>query len=107
MTIATKTQIPLVDLKAQYATIKDEVLPAIEEVLEGMQLTIGPNVKAFDEEFAKFCGTKHAIGVGSGTDALRFALINGATPGLDQRFGSAKLDTRLTSESARTSSSGA
>ncbi|MDQ2951165.1 MAG: DegT/DnrJ/EryC1/StrS family aminotransferase [Chloroflexota bacterium] len=74
MTIATKTQIPLVDLKAQYATIKHEVLPAIEKVLEGMQLTIGPNVKAFDEEFAAFCGTKHAIGVGSGTDALQLVI---------------------------------
>ncbi|HEX4745103.1 MAG TPA: DegT/DnrJ/EryC1/StrS family aminotransferase [Candidatus Limnocylindria bacterium] len=74
MTIATKTQIPLVDLKAQYATIKDEVLPAIEQVLEGMQLTIGPNVKAFDQEFAQFCGTKHAIGVGSGTDALQLVI---------------------------------
>ncbi len=74
MTVATKTQIPLVDLKAQYATIKDEVLPAIEEVLEGMQLTIGPNVKAFDEEFAAFCGTKHSIGVGSGTDALQLVI---------------------------------
>lgn len=74
MTIATKTQIPLVDLKAQYATIKHEILPAIEEVLEGMQLTIGPNVKAFDEEFAAYCGTKHAIGVGSGTDALQLVI---------------------------------
>ena len=74
MTIATKTQIPLVDLKAQYATIKHEVLPAIEEVLEAMQLTIGPNVKAFDEEFAAFCGTKHSIGVGSGTDALQLVI---------------------------------
>jgi dTDP-4-amino-4,6-dideoxygalactose transaminase len=74
MTIATKTQIPLVDLRAQYATIKHEVLPAIEAVLEGMQLTIGPNVRAFDEEFAAFCGTKHAIGVGSGTDALQLAI---------------------------------
>lgn len=74
MTIATKTQIPLVDLKAQYATIKGEVLPAIERVLEDMQLTIGPNVKAFDEEFAAFCGTKHSIGVGSGTDALQLVI---------------------------------
>jgi len=74
MTIATKTQIPLVDLRAQYATIKHEVLPAIEAVLEGMQLTIGPNVRAFDEEFAAFCGTKHAIGVGSGTDALQLVI---------------------------------
>lgn len=78
MTIATKsavtTQIPLVDLKAQYATIKGEVLAAIDEVLDGMQLTIGPNVKAFDQEFAEFCGTKHAIGVGSGTDALQLVI---------------------------------
>ncbi len=74
MTIATKIQIPLVDLKAQYATIRDEVLPAIEDVLEGMQLTIGPNVRAFDEEFAAFCGTKHSIGVGSGTDALQLVI---------------------------------
>lgn len=74
MTIATEIQIPLVDLKAQYATIRDEVLPAIEDVLEGMQLTIGPNVRAFDEEFAAFCGTKHSIGVGSGTDALQLVI---------------------------------
>ena len=74
MTIATATQIPFVDLKAQYATIKGEVLPAIEEVLEGMQLTMGPNTRAFDEEFAAFCGAKHAIGVGSGTDAIQLAV---------------------------------
>jgi len=74
MTIATQTQIPFVDLKAQYATIKGEVLPAIEEVLEGMQLTMGPNTRAFDEEFAAFCGTKHAIGVGSGTDAIQLVV---------------------------------
>ncbi|HET8567541.1 MAG TPA: DegT/DnrJ/EryC1/StrS family aminotransferase [Candidatus Limnocylindria bacterium] len=70
----TRTEIPLVDLRAQYATIRDEVRAAIDEVLDGMQLTIGPNVKAFDQEFAAFCGTKHAIGVGSGTDALQLAI---------------------------------
>src|SRR5439155_1309819 len=76
MTITpTKTQeIPLVDLRAQYATIRDDVRKAIDEVLESMQLTIGPNVKAFDQEYAAFCGTKHAIGVGSGTDALQLAI---------------------------------
>jgi dTDP-4-amino-4,6-dideoxygalactose transaminase len=75
MTITTKTQdIPLVDLKAQYATIRDEVRQAIDEVLDSMQLTIGPNVKAFDKEWADYCGTKHAIGVGSGTDALQLAI---------------------------------
>ncbi|TMC35641.1 MAG: DegT/DnrJ/EryC1/StrS aminotransferase family protein, partial [Chloroflexi bacterium] len=76
MTITpTKTQdIPLVDLRAQYATIRDDVRKAIDEVLESMQLTIGPNVRAFDQEWAAYCGTKHAIGVGSGTDALQLAI---------------------------------
>lgn len=70
----TKTQIPLVDLRAQYATIRDEVRAAIDEILEGMQLRLGPNVQAFDQEWARFCGTKHAVGVGSGTDALQLAI---------------------------------
>jgi dTDP-4-amino-4,6-dideoxygalactose transaminase len=74
MTVMTKTDIPLVDLKAQYRTIKEEVRSAIDDVLESMQLTIGPNVRAFDQEFAAFCGAKHAIGVGSGTDALQLAI---------------------------------
>ncbi len=73
MTVVTQ-EIPLVDLKAQYATIRDEVRQAVDEVLEGMQLTIGPNVRAFDKEWAEYCGTTHAIGVGSGTDALQLAI---------------------------------
>src|SRR5204862_7345917 len=74
MTAIATQEIPLVDLKAQYATIRDEVRRAIDEVLEGMQLTIGPTVKAFDEEFASYIGPKHSIGVGSGTDALQLAI---------------------------------
>ncbi|HEV8671302.1 MAG TPA: DegT/DnrJ/EryC1/StrS family aminotransferase [Candidatus Limnocylindria bacterium] len=73
MTVVTQ-EIPLVDLKAQYATIRDEVRRAIDEVLDSMQLTIGPNVRAFDKEWAEYCGTAHAIGVGSGTDALQLAI---------------------------------
>jgi dTDP-4-amino-4,6-dideoxygalactose transaminase len=74
MTAVATQEIPLVDLKAQYATIRDEVRAAIDDVLESMQLTIGPNVKAFDQEFASYIGTKHSIGVGSGTDALQLAI---------------------------------
>jgi dTDP-4-amino-4,6-dideoxygalactose transaminase len=74
MTAVATQEIPLVDLKAQYATIRDEVRRAIDDVLEGMQLTIGPNVRAFDQEFASYIGTKHSIGVGSGTDALQLAI---------------------------------
>jgi len=74
MTAVATQEIPLVDLRAQYATIREEVRKAIDEVLDSMQLTIGPNVKAFDQEFASYIGTKHAIGVGSGTDALQLAI---------------------------------
>src|SRR3979490_2157158 len=73
MTVVTQ-EIPLVDLKAQYATIRADVRDALDGVLESMQLTIGPNVRAFDKEWADYCGTTHAIGVGSGTDALQLAI---------------------------------
>jgi dTDP-4-amino-4,6-dideoxygalactose transaminase len=74
MTAIATQEIPLVDLKAQYVTIREEVRKAIDEVLDSMQLTIGPNVKAFDQEFASYIGTRHSIGVGSGTDALQLAI---------------------------------
>ncbi len=70
----TKMQVPLVDLRANYRGIKDEVLAAIGGILDGMQLTIGPNVRAFDDEWARYCGTRHSVGVGSGTDALQLAI---------------------------------
>jgi dTDP-4-amino-4,6-dideoxygalactose transaminase len=66
--------IPLVDLQAQYATIKSEVMAAIGGVLEGMQLFLGPQTRQFEEEFAARCGTRYGIGVASGTDALVLAL---------------------------------
>ena len=67
-------QIPLVDLKAQYGTIKHEVQQALLQALESMELTLGPNVRAFEAEFAIHCGVEHAVGVSSGTDALYLAL---------------------------------
>ncbi|MGH2507628.1 MAG: DegT/DnrJ/EryC1/StrS family aminotransferase [Ktedonobacteraceae bacterium] len=67
-------RIPLVDLQAQYATIKSEVLAAIEDVLEGMQLFLGPQSRLFEEKFAAFCGTKYGISVSNGTEALALAL---------------------------------
>ncbi len=66
--------IPLVDLKAQYQTIKPLVLPAIERVLESMSLYLGPEQLAFEEEFAAYSKTRHGIGVSNGTDALALAL---------------------------------
>lgn len=67
--------IPLVDLKAGFAPIKDEVMRAIEDVLGGMNLNIGPNCRSFEKEFARYCGVEYAVGVGSGTEAIQFALL--------------------------------
>ena len=75
-------RVPIVDLKAQYDTIKEEVAVAIQRVFQQGQFILSPEVKAFEEEIAAYCGTKYAIGVASGTDALRLALIAcGVGPG--------------------------
>ena len=67
--------IPFVDLKAQYASIKREVMPAIEGVLESCQFTLGSEVAAFEQEFAAYCTTEFACGVNTGTSALHLALL--------------------------------
>ena len=59
--------IPFVDLQAQYRTIKAEVDLAVGRVLENGQFILGPEVEAFEAEFAAFCGAKFAVGVNSGT----------------------------------------
>ncbi|HEU5383490.1 MAG TPA: DegT/DnrJ/EryC1/StrS family aminotransferase [Ktedonobacteraceae bacterium] len=66
--------IKLVDLQRQYQGIRKEVLVAVDATLSGMELFLGPNVRAFEREFADYCGSAEAIGVGSGTDALYLAL---------------------------------
>lgn len=66
--------IPLVDLQAQYSAIKHEILPALERVLDGMHLFLGPEVAAFERDFAAYTHTSHGVGCGSGTDALVLAL---------------------------------
>jgi dTDP-4-amino-4,6-dideoxygalactose transaminase len=67
--------IPFVDLKAQYASIKDEVNAAIQGILESCQFTLGSEVGAFEEEFAKYCESKYGMGVNTGTSALHLALL--------------------------------
>ena len=67
-------QIPFVDLKAQHAALREEIRAALHDALESMDLLLGPNVRAFESELAAYCGAKHALGVGSGTDALYLAL---------------------------------
>jgi dTDP-4-amino-4,6-dideoxygalactose transaminase len=66
--------VQLVDLSAQYEAIKDEIDAAISEVISKTAFIGGPVVQKFEVEFSEFCGVKHCIGVGNGTDALFIAL---------------------------------
>lgn len=67
-------EVKFVDLKAQYQSIKPEIDAAINRVLENTSFILGPDVERFEEDFAKYCGTKYAVGLNSGTSALFLAL---------------------------------
>ena len=67
--------VPLLDLKAQYATIKEEIEPVVKEVFESQYFILGPKVKEFETRVAEYCGAAHAVGCASGTDALLLALM--------------------------------
>jgi dTDP-4-amino-4,6-dideoxygalactose transaminase len=67
-------KIPLLDLKHQYETIREEALAAIAEVMTTSSFAGGPFVEKFEKNFAEFCQCRYAVGVGSGTDALWIAL---------------------------------
>ncbi len=74
--------IPLVDLKTQYESIRDEIDRAIDEVISTSAFIGGPFVGRFEKSFARYCGVSHCVGVGNGTDALRIALqALGVEPG--------------------------
>ena len=75
-------QVPLLDLKAQYATLKGEMMPAIEAVMESQYFINGPAVKELEAAVAAYSGCKAAVGVSSGTDALLASLMTlGIGPG--------------------------
>jgi dTDP-4-amino-4,6-dideoxygalactose transaminase len=63
--------IPLVDLKAQYQSIRVEINAALQSVLDETCFILGPPVARFEQKFAAFCGAQHCVGVASGTDALQ------------------------------------
>ena len=75
-------KIPLVDLKAQYNSIKEDIDQAIHKVIERSEFILGSEVEALEKEIAAYLGAKHAVGVASGTDALHLALLAcGIKPG--------------------------
>jgi dTDP-4-amino-4,6-dideoxygalactose transaminase len=67
-------EIPILDLRSQHRAIREELMAAIAGVIDAGQYIVGPNVAAFEDEFARYVGIKHAIGLNSGTDALHLAL---------------------------------
>jgi dTDP-4-amino-4,6-dideoxygalactose transaminase len=73
-TLDTTMNIPLVNLKAQYQSIKTEIDAAIAAVIDQTAFVGGPFVKEFEEAFARYCGVTHCVGVANGTDAIFLAL---------------------------------
>lgn len=67
-------RIPLLDLQAQYLTIKEDINQAIQNVLDSSVYILGPEMKMLEKEIAAFCGTKEAVAVANGTDALVLTL---------------------------------
>src|SRR6202050_5447649 len=67
--------VPLLDLKAQFAQIREEALAVIERVCASQQFILGEHVRGLETEIAQYCGSSQGIGVSSGTDALLLALM--------------------------------
>src|SRR2546423_15092514 len=68
-------EVKLLDLLAQYLPLRNEIRRAIDQVCDEQALILGPHVEQFEKRLAEYCGTKHAIGGSSGTDALLCSLM--------------------------------
>ncbi|HSD46335.1 MAG TPA: aminotransferase class V-fold PLP-dependent enzyme, partial [Pyrinomonadaceae bacterium] len=67
--------VPLLDLQAQYASLRDEMRPAIERVLESQRFVLGDEVRRLESSIAEYCHTRYAVGCASGSDALLLAMM--------------------------------
>ncbi len=84
VTAPSAVAVPLLDLKKQYATIRDEVKRVADELFESQMFILGPKVEAFEKAVAAYVGTRHAVGMSSGTDAQLAAMMAlGIGPGDD------------------------
>ncbi len=73
--MSTPVKVPLLDLRAQYATIREEIRAAVDGVLESQQCILGPAVTECEAQLAEYCRSAHAITVSSGSDALLISLM--------------------------------
>src|SRR5512143_2998399 len=79
---AARMRIPAADLRAQHAALRDELLDAFCRVLDSSAFVLGPELAAFEREFAAYCEVPHALGVANGTEAIALALRTvGVGPG--------------------------
>src|SRR5215213_8768103 len=74
-TTAPKMHVPLLDLKQQHAALRDELRAALERVLDSQQFILGEDVRLLEAELARYTRARHAVGCGSGSDALLLALL--------------------------------
>jgi dTDP-4-amino-4,6-dideoxygalactose transaminase len=72
--VTVTTQVPFVDLRAQFAALRDEIIPRVQRVMEDASFILGPDVRQFEENYARYVGARHCVGVESGTAALQLAL---------------------------------
>lgn len=75
MSIETVSEVPLLDLNAQYNSIKGEIKEAVDRVLESQYFIMGPEVTNFEKKVSKYCEAEHAVGCASGSDALLLSLM--------------------------------
>src|SRR5271154_5648546 len=68
-------KVPVLDLKAEYAELREEILAALDRTCQRSAFVLGEEVEAFEREFADFCGTKHCVALSSGTAALHLGLL--------------------------------
>ncbi len=69
-----KSAVPFLNLRAQYAALREEIRAALDEVLTSQKFILGPQGEVFEREIASYCDTRHAVGLANGTDALTIAL---------------------------------
>ena len=82
MIAKNRSAVPLLDLRAQYVSIREEIRAALDAVLASQQFILGPQVEALEQEIARYCGRRFGVGVASGTDALILSLrVRGVGPG--------------------------
>src|SRR6202023_2806508 len=68
-------KVPFLDLKTEYAEMRDEILAAIDRVCQNSAFVLGEEVEAFEREYADFCGTRHCVALSTGTAALHLGLL--------------------------------